>query len=132
APLKVGKMSYDLIVVANCMTLREHTLKMLAEFKASGGRIIFMGRLPQLVDAKRDARATALTEGQTVIPQSKDDLYRAVAEYRDVEIRDKSGARTKGLMCNTRRDGDCRSRCRRLRTGADASRSRCVFACGSG
>ena len=101
-------MSYDVIIVANCMTLRSHTVKMLEEFERAGGKVIFMGRLPYLVDARPDERAAALTVGQTVIPQSKDALYRAVAEYRDVEIRDKNGARTKGLMCNTRRDGNGR------------------------
>ena len=39
APLKVGKMSYDAVVVSDCVTLSEHTVKVLEQFKAAGGKL---------------------------------------------------------------------------------------------
>ena len=108
APLCVGKMKYDAILVANCMTLRPHTVKMLEKFKQEGGKLVFMGRTPYMIAAKRDERAVSLMNGATVILQSKSELYRALGDYRSIDIRNSVGARTANLMATLRRDGDSR------------------------
>ena len=105
-PLSVGKMKYDAILVANCMTLRPHTVKLLSEFKQKGGKLIFMGRTPYMISAKRDERAELLMKNAEVIPQSKSALLRALSAYRSVDIRNSVGARTSNLMSTLRRDGD--------------------------
>jgi hypothetical protein len=43
APLKVGKSSYDLIILSDCITLRQTTCDRLTEFAKAGGRLLIMG-----------------------------------------------------------------------------------------
>lgn len=46
APLKVGEMAYDAIVVPACETLRSTTLARLKAFRQAGGRLIFLATRP--------------------------------------------------------------------------------------
>ena len=43
-------MEYDAIVVPGCETLRKTTLERLEQFRENGGKLIFMGDAPSLVD----------------------------------------------------------------------------------
>lgn len=108
APLAVGKMNYDVVIVANCTTLRPHTVKVLDEFKNNGGNLIFVGRTPTLSCGRPDDAAKKLACGATVLNHSKRELYSALATYRKVDIRDTNGARTDTLMCTLRRDKDAK------------------------
>ena len=51
APMQVGEMRYDAIVVPGCETLRSSTLDRLEAFRRSGGELIFLGNAPALADA---------------------------------------------------------------------------------
>ena len=51
APLQVGKMEYDIILVPNCETLRSSTMERLEAFAKAGGKLVFAGAIPHLVDA---------------------------------------------------------------------------------
>ncbi|MFB3893497.1 MAG: glycosyl hydrolase [Phycisphaerae bacterium] len=51
AAIKVGKMSYKLIIVPPTITLRATTVALLKKFLAGGGKVLFIGRQPSLVDA---------------------------------------------------------------------------------
>ena len=53
APLKVGEMTYDAVVVA-CETLRKTTLTRLRAFREAGGDLIFVGKPPRFTDAEPD------------------------------------------------------------------------------
>ncbi len=106
APLSVGKMKYDVVIVANCTTLRPHTVKVLDEFKRRGGRLIFVGRTPTLSSGKPSEAAATLVDGATVLNHSRAELYSALSLYRKVDIRNSDGAHTEGLMCTIRRDGN--------------------------
>ena len=106
APLTVGKMKYDVVIVANCTTLRPYTLKMLDGFKRSGGRLIFLGSTPTLSCGRPSKEAVALTDGATVLSHSRAELYSVLVPYRKVDIRDINGAHTEGLMCTLRCDGE--------------------------
>lgn len=46
----VGQMNYKLVILPDMLTIRAGTLKMLMEFAANGGKIIFTGRIPKFVD----------------------------------------------------------------------------------
>ena len=50
--MKVGKMSYKLVIVPPAITLRSSTLELLRKFKDSGGKVLFIGRQPTHLDAK--------------------------------------------------------------------------------
>ena len=104
-PLSVGKMNYEVVLVSDCMTLRPHTIKVLEQFKAAGGNLIFMGRLPQFVNAKRQDLSSLLS-GATVIPHALQPLLNAIGEGYAVDMRLSTGAKSQNLMCTTKIDGE--------------------------
>jgi len=60
--LKIGHSSYDVVVVPPCLTLSRSTVKLLKEFKDSGGELVFVKPLPSLVDGKPSIELTKLIE----------------------------------------------------------------------
>jgi len=108
APIKVGAMEYDVILVPNCETLRGTTLERLEAFKEAGGRLIFTGDLPTLEDAKPSDRGAALAAKAECVQFNQGALLAAMEPVRQVEIRNASGALTENLLYNMRQDGDGR------------------------
>lgn len=121
APLKVGEMAYDVVIVPACATLRATTLERLERFRASGGKLIFMGDVATHVDAAPSDRAFKLAEKSERIPFTRLDLLRAVEDERLIDIRfiestrpddhlqkfmRKDGSRTEDLIHQVRRDGE--------------------------
>lgn len=109
APLQVGEMSYDAVVVPECETLRASTLERLEKFRDQGGRLIFMGKCPRYMDAVVSDRPAALYDqadkaGQ-VIMFERQDLLAALDDFREVELREADGTRTKNLLYQLRMDG---------------------------
>lgn len=51
APLQVGAMAYDAVVVPGCQTLRSTTLERLEAFASAGGKLIFLGDAPKYENA---------------------------------------------------------------------------------
>ncbi|MBE6610672.1 MAG: hypothetical protein E7634_08395 [Ruminococcaceae bacterium] len=86
APLKVGKCAYDVIILSDCVTLREHTLNVLEEFKKQGGKIIFTGFLPKFCDGAPSERARALAEGAVNVLFSKHEILKELEEVTEVKI----------------------------------------------
>lgn len=60
APLRVGEMAYDVVIVPGCETLRSTTLDRLEAFHAAGGRLIFLGDAPAMADALPTERGEKL------------------------------------------------------------------------
>lgn len=108
APLKVGQMAYDTIIVPGCETLRSTTLDRLEKFRAAGGKLIFAGAIPTLVDAVPCGRAQKLAAQSVCVPLSRGSLLTALQDDRLVEIRDERGALTEDLLYQLREDGNCR------------------------
>ena len=106
APLKVGKCSYETIIVADCVTLRPYTLKVLREFKGKGGNLIFMGNTPYMSLGVTSEEAKAVTEGAVCIPHSKAVLYELLSGSRDVMIKKTNGIMTDNMLYTLRGDGD--------------------------
>ena len=106
SPLSVGKMKYDTIIVSDCVTLRSHTIKILNEFKAKGGKLIVKGRTPYLCEGAPSKIAKSVMENATVIPNSKYDLYFALNDSERVDARNEYGVKTENLMFTVRNDGD--------------------------
>ncbi|MBR2328787.1 MAG: hypothetical protein IKA58_02760, partial [Clostridia bacterium] len=107
APLQVGKMAYDAIVVPGCETLRSSTLARLEEFRNAGGELIFMGDAPRYADAKESDRPQALYQASRAIAYSRSALLDALQDYRTVEIRQANGSLSNDLLYQYREDGDC-------------------------
>ncbi|MBR6728299.1 MAG: hypothetical protein IKM08_08920, partial [Clostridia bacterium] len=108
APLTVGKMAYDVIIVPACETLRSTTLERLEAFQRAGGKLIFMGEAPRYVDAVESERPAALYAASTVIPFNRSALLDALEPYRSIEIRNNNGALSDNLLYQLRRDGEDR------------------------
>ena len=58
--LKVGRLTYKLVIVPPTVTLRSTTLDLLAELRSRGGNILFVGRVPTYVNAEPDAAVEKL------------------------------------------------------------------------
>lgn len=105
APLAVGKMKYSAVVVPPVDTLRSTTLERLNAFVDAGGKLIFMGNCPTLVDGKASDEVKALYEKATVIPFDRTSLMGALSAERRLEIRDASGSMTGNYIYQLRQDG---------------------------
>ncbi len=106
APLRVGEMAYDVVIVPGCETLRSTTLERLEAFHAAGGQLVFMGDAPSLADAFPSDRGTKLYAAAQHIPFTQEAVMNAVAPVRMVDIRDSNGARTDNLVHQLREDAD--------------------------
>ncbi|MBQ8371598.1 MAG: hypothetical protein IJX38_01480 [Clostridia bacterium] len=104
-PLSVGKMKYDVVIVPACETLRRTTLDRLAAFQRAGGKLIFMGATPTLVDAVPSSEAADLYAASSSIPFSRTALLGALEEVREVELRTDDGAYTDCVLHQLREDG---------------------------
>jgi hypothetical protein len=92
--LRVGRMDYRLVIVPPCVTLRSSTVALLRRFQASGGRLLFAGAPPTLVDAEPsealaeliDAAACCDADAEAFLPTVEDLLPRRVSLVeRDLE-----------------------------------------------
>ncbi|MBO5326978.1 MAG: hypothetical protein J6A84_02525 [Clostridia bacterium] len=104
APLRVGEMAYDVVVVPECETLRSTTLERLEAFRAAGGKLVFMGDAPKYEGAVPSSRGKKLFDRSVQIAFSKGALLAELDENRDVEIRETSGIYTSNLIHQLRRD----------------------------
>ncbi len=108
APLKVGQMEYDAIIVPGCETLRSTTVERLEGFRKNGGKLIFMGDAPSLVDAVPSEDGKKLFEDSECIDFSRSSLLTALEDSRTVTIRYADGRLTDRYMYQLREDNDCR------------------------
>ncbi len=104
-PLKVGKMQYSTIIVPDMETIRSTTLDRLEAFQRGGGKLIFAGRIPTLVDAVPSDRAKKLAKRATVISFSRNAILEALSDERQIDIRIEDGTRPGNLLSQYRQDG---------------------------
>ena len=104
APLNVGLMNYQTVIVPSCETIRSTTLDKLEAFVNAGGKLIFAGNIPTLVDAVPSDRAKLLAEKSLCIAFEKKAILEAVSDVRDVEIRGGNGSLTGNLLYRMRED----------------------------
>ncbi len=107
APLRVGGMSYDAVVVPVCDTLRSTTVERLRAFARAGGRLIFASEPPALMDAVPSSDPAGLCAEAVRCDFSSSGLLEALSGVRDVDIVRPDGTRTTDLIHQLRRDGDC-------------------------
>ena len=116
APLQVGEMTYDAVIVPDCETLRSTTLECLEAFRNAGGKLIFLGNAPKFTDGIPDGRGKALYEASTVLPYDREKLLNALDENRTVTLRMANGRLSDGFIYQLRQDGISRwlfiSRCK--------------------
>ncbi len=108
APLKVGKMEYDAIIVPGCETLRKTTVERLEAFRDCGGKLIFMGDAPTLCDALPCECVKKLFDKSESIDFSRASLLTVLDNMREVTIRHKDGRLTDMYIYQMRQDNDCK------------------------
>jgi hypothetical protein len=107
SPLKVGEMSYDTIIVPGCETLRSSTLERLEAFQAAGGRLIFMGDAPALLDGKPGDRGKKLAEKSIQISFEKEPMVAALEPVRKLALYlESTGEIPNRYIHQLRKDGD--------------------------
>ncbi|MBR6680581.1 MAG: hypothetical protein IKL59_04900 [Clostridia bacterium] len=104
APLKVGEMAYDVVIVPECETLRSTTLERLEAFRNAGGKLVFMGDAPKYEGAVPSERGKVLFDRSHRIAFSKGALLEALQDDRTIEIRNFNGSLTDNLIHQIRRD----------------------------
>ena len=104
APLTVGEMSYDVIVVPECETLRSTTLDRLEAFRRAGGKLVFMGAAPKYEGAVPSLRGAKLYAQSEAISFNRSALLTALDSYRNIEIRNARGELANDLLHQLRRD----------------------------
>lgn len=108
APLPVGAMRYEAVVIPAMHTIRSTTLDRLEAFASAGGKLIFMGEAPRYVDAKISDRAARLYEKSIRIPYDRMSILKALESERVVDIRRSNGEYSDNLLHQIRTDGDGR------------------------
>ncbi|WP_251208133.1 type 1 glutamine amidotransferase family protein [Acetatifactor aquisgranensis] len=103
----VGAMSYDVVVVPDCLTLRKNTVERLKKFAEKGGKIFYLGHVPEYIDAL-PAPDDALAQTGTVLPFTKQAVREALEPYRTVSVRDRRGMKSTNLLSQQRQDGENR------------------------
>lgn len=109
--LRVGRMNYQAVVVPPCRTLRSSTVFLLTRFAEAGGRVVFLGEVPALVDAELSDKAKQLTKlyaEAVVVPFSRARLLSELSAFRDVEVRRENGAPHDNVFYQMRADGERR------------------------
>jgi hypothetical protein len=93
AGLKLGYMTYRLVVVPPCLTLRATTVKLLRKFLAGGGKVLFVGEPPERVDGEKSEAAGELAAAASHCPCEAEEMTAAVESLIDrrVSIADGGG-----------------------------------------
>ena len=97
----VGQMNYSAIVVPSLMTIRSSTLDALEQFIDNGGKVIFVGSIPEYVDAIKTDRAINLAKRAVSIPWIKNHVISNLEDERVITV---SGASP--VVYQLRNDGD--------------------------
>ena len=104
-PLEVGKMRYKTVVVPNCITLRSSTLDRLKAFREKGGKVIFVGEIPQYENGKPSQRPRELADNSTRIPCKKKEILSSLEQNRLYGVYEE-GEHTQDIVCQLREDNN--------------------------
>jgi hypothetical protein len=98
----VGEMEYEVIVVPGMRTIRSTTLERLERFAAAGGRIVFAGEVPALVDARPSVGPAELAGQCVATGFSAYGILRALGDVRDLRVFDAGGVPADHLLYQMR------------------------------
>jgi hypothetical protein len=103
AKFTVGQMFYDVVVIPPCLILRWTTFDALERFASKGGRVIYMGDAPKLVDGLTRGAFASYARHVSV---SKTKLLESIEDFREVEVRRTDGTRAERWIYQLRQDGE--------------------------
>lgn len=106
--MTVGEMEYQAVLVPEMETMRSGTLTALEEFKLAGGEVLFVGGVPETVDAEPSEKPMALAKACRVLPDSRTRIYEALKKYADLELFYGDYDRADDVICQMRTEGEKR------------------------
>ena len=101
----VGRMSYDVVIVPNCETLRSTTLHALEKASAAGCRVIFAGKPARFMDARESGEPARFAETCGRVSFNRAEILDSLEKIRDVDVRKETGERSDNLFYQMRLDG---------------------------
>lgn len=102
--LLYGTLDFDFLSEA----LLPEQCEAFKDFAEKGGKLVFMGRIPELTDARKSERAYRLAEKSFCIGKSRTELYAVLEPFRDVEIISEGGTRAENLFYQLRSEECCK------------------------
>ena len=104
--IRFGKAEYTSVVLGRMTTIRSSTLKLLEQFAAAGGSVIFAGEAPGYVDAVRRNDATQLASRVINVDWSESEICNACRSASDIrmEITRPDGSNVPEVFCQLRCD----------------------------
>jgi hypothetical protein len=106
--LRFSQAEYRAAIVPKMTTIRSTSVKLLDEFRAAGGKVIFVGEPPAFVDVTPSNAASDLAKQTTSVAWDKTALIAAVKDAPSipVEIVDENGAAIDDIFCQLRECND--------------------------
>ncbi|MEM2088482.1 MAG: glycosyl hydrolase [Thermoproteota archaeon] len=107
--IRVKESSYRLVIVPSSLTWSRSTFNMMVEFLNSGGRVIFLGEAPRLIDgapAEEEWRKALSHLNVVCLPEDFDALDKALNNVlqRSANIRDEAGKEIGDIFLHHRVD----------------------------
>ncbi len=102
----VGEMEYDLIIVPECITIRSTTIDILEKYVKNGGKVLFIGDKPQLVDGKNNDRIDKLFELSANAKLENFVNHEMLKNVSTLKIFNNDNSLAKNLVYCMRQDGD--------------------------
>lgn len=104
----VGRMSYDAVLVPNLRTMRSTTLEPISRFAKAGGRVIFAGDIPLLVDVAPSLAPSRLAKRCERVAFEKRAILDALEDLREIDVRHTDGSPADSLVHQIRDEGASR------------------------
>ena len=104
--LAVGNCTYKTILVPGLVTMRRSTLDYLSAFRDAGGRVVFLGEVPSMIDGSISDEVLRFAEKCVIIPFKKECVRDIVRENLALSVT--SECRADGYLSTIREDGECR------------------------
>ncbi len=103
--LVVNRAAYTTVLVPEMLTMRSSTLRLLQKFSAQGGRLVFLGAPPPLVDAQPSSLPANLADNCARIAGLTPALVRALEPTcRRIKITDEAGKPVHSALYLLRQD----------------------------
>jgi len=102
--LQVGEAAYRAVLVPPLKTMRATTLKLLKQFAAAGGTVVFMGEPAAFLDGKPSMTVQEFAAGCKKAPVKRKKLADAVSMTRRVSITDPNGREIAAALYLLRED----------------------------
>ncbi len=106
--LPCGCMAYEAVLVPECLNLRGSTVARLTRLAEAGGTVIFAGKPPCRMDCGENEALERLIRMSRHTETGREDLLQALGPWREIDLREENGKRTRNLLARLREEGDGR------------------------